>query len=88
MDKLSDHLFEVQPVVVEFMIGLDSQHGSIQRRFFDLQVECFSESQQRYIDFLSKHNYEFTDSVDKRDAGPQFMGVQIHNNLSDSLKGQ
>lgn len=70
MEKLSNHLFEVQPVVFEFMIGSQSDCGSIQRRFFNLQVECFSESQQRQIDFLTKYNYEFIDTTSNPDEGP------------------
>ena len=68
MEKLSEHLFEVDPIEIEFAIGQfekegdDGQNGAegrIQRMFYRMPVDCFSPNQQNKLDFLVKCNYEF-----------------------------
>jgi len=60
MDKLSDHLLEVDPIVFECQIGVPGS-TAIQQMWYQLPVECFSKSQQQYVDFLANNNYEFAD---------------------------
>jgi|TARA_B110000285_G_scaffold230023_1_gene295850 hypothetical protein len=59
MEKLSHHLFEVDPIQIEFKIGKPVTDGKrIQRMFYQLPVDCFSPSQQKLLDFFVKYNYE------------------------------
>lgn len=75
MEKLKFHLFEVDPIVIEFEIGSPSPDASKQvlQKWFQLPVECFSATQQRLIDFVAKFNYEFTEQ--DAETEEQFMGV-------------
>ena len=51
---------------------------------YQLPVECFSENQQKYLDFLSKYNYEFAETETDEH---RMMGVLQNQNLTDSIKG-
>ena len=46
MEKLQDHLFEVDPIVIEFEIGKESgeEGRNIQKKWYETQVDCFSSS--------------------------------------------
>ena len=90
MEKLNEHLFEVDPITFEFEIGKTNPAvgsiGSIQKRVYQVPVDCFSPSQQKLLDFLVKYNYEFSEQEkDIEDVG--FMGVIKNQLLSDSVKG-
>lgn len=86
MEKLKNHLFDVDPVQIEFEIGREApEHGAVQSKWYQLPVECFSESQQKLVDFISKYNYEFVDA--KKEEDERFMGVAKNQLLSDSAKG-
>lgn len=86
MEKLKNHLFDVDPITIEFEIGKEAQQeGSVQSKWFQLPVECFSESQQKLVDFIAKYNYEFFDA--KKEEDEKFMGVVKNQLLSDSAKG-
>ena len=49
MEKLNEHLFEVDPITFEFEIGKTNPAvgsiGSIQKRVYQVPVDCFSPSQ-------------------------------------------
>ena len=89
MSKLSQHLWEIEPITLEFEIDREEQFKK-----YVLPVECFSESQSKFIDFIQKHNYEFTSeedpnkSVRKADEnlGIQMMGVRKHQAPCDSIE--
>lgn len=75
MEKLKFHLFEVDPIVIEFQIGSQVPDSTkpVQEKWFQLPVECFSATQQKLIDFVAKFNYEFTEP--NPESEEQFMGV-------------
>ena len=59
MEKLQHHLFEVDPIQIEFKIGKKvTAEKRLERMFYQLPVDCFSASQQKQLDFFVKYNYE------------------------------
>jgi hypothetical protein len=57
MEKLGDHLFEVDPVVLEFKVG-----DTAEERAYRLPVDSISPSQGELLDFFVEQNYDFAHS--------------------------
>lgn len=84
MEKLSDHLFEVDPITIEFSIGEKPSEN-----YYQIPVDSFSPSQNDLLNFFVEQNYDFAHSGAEPEIlkGSIFMGVSKHENLSDSKVG-
>ena len=84
MEKLGDHLFEVDPVTIEVKIGEKASED-----FYQIPVDSFSPSQNDLLNFFAEYNYDFAHSNAEPEIlkGQVFMGVSRHQNLSDSKVG-
>lgn len=84
MEKLGDHLFEVDPITIDFKIGENSSED-----FYQLPVDSFSPSQSDLLNFFVELNYDFAHSNAEPEIlkGSVFMGVAKHQNLTDSKVG-
>lgn len=65
--KLKDHLFEVEPVELNFEVHSKRGHESLTHLFYDMPVyEHHTSSHKEQIDFLINCNYDFfTPSADQ-----------------------
>ena len=63
MDRLGDHLFEVEPFQIRLKVGgpeiwsRQAPELRVQRIDYQLLVDCFSKTPQKLLDFLGKLNY-------------------------------
>lgn len=55
MAKLSEHLFELEPLKIEFSI--DPAASRFQVNTYKLHVTSFSEMPKKQLEFLAKHSY-------------------------------
>lgn len=56
MAKLGEHLFELEPLKIEFTVDPESE-SRYSLKSFRLSVNSFSEMPKRQLDFLAKYNY-------------------------------
>lgn len=59
INRLKEHLFEVDPIELNFEILPKKFQNAVQCFYYDLPVYIYSDSQREQIEFLLKANYEF-----------------------------
>lgn len=58
MEKLSDHLFELEPLKIDFSIDPSSAKRVHVATYF-LKVTAFSDTPQKLLAFLADFNYQY-----------------------------